>query len=199
LNNEDIHTETAEKIFSVSEENVTMDMRRKAKEINFGIIYGMSEMGLSRNLKISRKQAQEYIENYFANFPGVKKYLNDTIYKAENEGYVQTILGRRRYIPDINSQNKMLKQASERMAVNAPIQGSSADIIKLAMININSYLEKNMGSAKLLLQIHDELVFEAPVDKTEELKKIIKDKMENVIKLSVPLKVAIKTGNNLFF
>ncbi|MFY9140555.1 MAG: DNA polymerase I [Thermacetogeniaceae bacterium] len=193
---EDIHTRTAAKIFGVAPEDVTPDLRRKAKGINFGIIYGITDYGLARDVGVSREEAALYIENYFQQYPGVKRFMEQTVIEAREKGYVQTILKRRRYLPDLLSSNRNVRAFGERTAFNTPIQGSAADIIKLAMINISREL-KGMGlRAHLLLQVHDELVFELPPEEVDILIPLVRSGMENVIELIVPLKVSIEIGHN---
>lgn len=191
----DIHTRTAMDVFGVqSAEDVTANMRRTAKAVNFGIIYGISDYGLSQSLDISRKKAAEFIDNYLRSFPGVQNFMEKVIADAKKDGFVTTILNRRRYLPDINSSNFNLRSFAERTAMNAPIQGSAADIIKKAMIDMDARLQKEGLQAKLLLQVHDELIFEAPKEEVEILQKIVPDVMENAISLSVPLKVDYSYG-----
>ena len=194
IDGEDIHTRTACELFGKKSDEITPEMRRLAKTINFGIIYGMGAFKLANTLGISRKEAQEYIDRYFTRIPGVKRYINKTIEEARRNQYVRTILGRIRYLRNINSRSPSVRQAEERMAVNTPIQGSAADIIKLAMINIHRRLRKS--DAKMLLQVHDELVFEVPDDRVESISAIIKKEMEGVIKLDVPLVADISAGKN---
>ncbi|MFH1823731.1 MAG: DNA polymerase I [Candidatus Firestonebacteria bacterium] len=195
-NDEDIHTRTAMEIFSISKEMVDSEKRRVAKTVNFGIIYGMTPFGLAKELKISKDIAKQYIENYFLKYPGVKMYMIGAIEKARKLGYVETILNRRRYIPEINSKNKMVRGFAEREAINMPIQGSASDIIKLAMINIHKTIKKENLSSRMILQVHDELIFECVLKELNSLKEIIKETMENAVKLKVPLKIDIKTGDN---
>lgn len=197
-NNMDIHTKTAMDIFNVEKENVTANMRRQAKAVNFGIVYGISDYGLSQNLNISRKEAKEFIDKYFSLFSGVKKYMNEIVGIAKESGYVSTLLNRRRYLPDINSRNFNIRSFAERTAMNTPIQGTAADIIKLAMIKVNKELEKQKLSSKLKLQVHDELIFEVPPGELEKMKKIIPEIMENAIKLDVPLKVDVNIGKTWY-
>lgn len=194
--NEDIHTQTAKKIFQADEDSVTSDMRRKAKEINFGIIYGMSEFGLAERLKIKKGAAGEYIQNYFSSYPGVKKYIEKTLEFALKNGFVCTILGRRRLLPDIGSRNFALKKAAERMAVNATIQGSSADIIKVAMLKLEKVLRGKYPSCKLLLQVHDELILEAPHETAGGVSELTKEIMSSAVELCIPLKVDTKIGSS---
>ncbi len=192
----DIHTATASKIYGVPPEMVTKEMRRNAKMVNFGIIYGISAFGLAERLGIPRSEAASIIKNYFEQYPGVKAYMEKSIAFAREHGYVETILGRRRYLPDINSANSVVRGYAERNAINAPIQGSSADMIKIAMINIYRELEQNNMKTKMILQVHDELVFDLHREESDEVQKIVKDKMVNAIKLDVPVVVDMKTGKN---
>lgn len=190
----DIHTRTAMDVFNVSAEEVDSNMRRVAKAVNFGIIYGISDYGLSQNLDITRKDAAKFIENYLASFPGVKGYMDSIIENAKKDGYVTTIMKRRRYLPEINSSNFNLRSFAERTAMNTPIQGSAADIIKKAMIDMDARLEQENMQAKLLLQVHDELIFEAPIEEIAKLEKIVPEVMEQAIQLNVPLKVEYAFG-----
>ena len=194
----DIHTRTAMDVFNVPAEEVTSNMRRAAKAVNFGIVYGISDYGLSQNLDITRKEAATFIDNYLASFPGVKAYMDTIIQDAKRDGYVSTILNRRRYLPDITSSNFNLRSFAERTAMNTPIQGSAADIIKKAMIDMAARLEAEGLQAKLLLQVHDELIFEAPKEEIEILERIVPEVMENAIQLSVPLKVDFSYGNTWY-
>lgn len=194
----DIHTKTAMDVFHVSEEEVTANMRRQAKAVNFGIIYGISDFGLSQNLGITRKEAGKFIDQYLKSFPGVKKYMDDIIVTAREKGYVTTLLNRRRYLPDITSRNFNIRSFAERTAMNTPIQGSAADIIKKAMIDMAERLKKEQLQTRLLLQVHDELIFEAPESEIEILKQIVPDVMENAVKLDVPLKVDYAYGPTWF-
>ena len=190
----DVHAKTASLIFGTEIHAVTADMRRIAKTINFGVMYGMSAFRLSNSLRISRTQAKEFIDAYFAMYSGVSKFMRDVCTRAEKTGSVQTIMGRRRFMPAINSKNKIEKAAAERIAVNTPIQGSAADIVKKAMIEVDAALLKQKHKARILLQVHDELILECSEDETEEVKALVKEKMENVITLSVPLRVSIESG-----
>ncbi len=191
----DIHTRTAMNVFGVNTpEEVTSNMRRTAKAVNFGIIYGISDYGLSQSLDITRKKAAVFIENYLASFPGVKGYMDSIVAEAKKQGYVTTILNRRRYLPEINSSNFNLRSFAERTAMNTPIQGSAADIIKKAMIDMDARLKKEGLQAKLLLQVHDELIFEAPQEEVEILERIVPEVMEHAIELKVPLKVDFSYG-----
>ena len=193
---QDVHAITAAKIFDIPLEEVTADQRRIAKTANFGIMYGISSFGLSQRLKIGRGEAKKIIEDYFANFPAISSYIEDTLTAARENGYVETIFGRRRYLPDINSKNGTVRALAERNAINAPIQGTSADIIKLAMINVDRRLKKEGFVSRMVLQIHDELVFDAVKDEVERLEAIVCEEMENVIELSIPLTVECNHGNN---
>ena len=195
-NNEDIHQSTASKVFQIEKDEVSREQRSQAKMVNFGIIYGISAFGLSQRLNIKRSKAKEIIDSYFFQYPKVKEYMERSIEIAREKGYVETIMGRKRILKDINSRNAIVRGYSERNAINAPIQGSAADIIKLSMIEVqNSLLAKNLKS-KMLLQVHDELVFDAHKEELVSLKSIIKEKMEKIIQISVPLEVDIGTGVN---
>lgn len=193
---EDIHAATASQVFGVPPSAVTKEMRRLAKTINFGVIYGMSEYGLEQATELSREEAALFIKSYFEKYSGVKEYLDRTKKEAAEKGYVQTILGRRRYIPEINSTNAQVRMAAERMAINMPVQGTSADIIKVAMIQLQHEMDKQGLEAMMILQVHDELLFELPRNEEEKLKELVLQIMPNAIKLSVPLKVDIKTGKS---
>ncbi len=192
----DIHAETAAKIFKVKREEVSADMRRKAKTANFGIIYGISAFGLSQRLAIPRKEAKELIDGYFESFPAVKDYMDSAIEKAKEKGYVETLFGRRRYLNDINSRNATVRGFAERNAINAPLQGTAADIIKMAMLRIDELIRSKKYQSAMVLQVHDELIFDVLNDELEELKKQVKDLMEGVINLDVPLTVEMGTGDN---
>ncbi len=193
---EDIHRRTAAQIFDVEPEFVTLDMRRVAKTVNFGIIYGMSAYGLAKELGISRKEAKRFIDTYFERYPGVKKFMGWIIEKAKRQGFVETILGRRRYIKEINSRNRIIRQFAERTAINTPIQGSAADIIKLAMLKVAERFREQGPETRLLLQVHDELVAECPEARKESTAHVLKETMEGVVDLMVPLKVAVGWGKN---
>jgi len=195
-NDEDIHAHTASGIFGIDQNIISEQMRRMAKVINFGIIYGMSSYGLARNLGVGREEAEKYINNYFFRYQGVKKYIEREKEEARKKGYVVTLLNRRRYLEGINSKDKNIREFNERIAINAPIQGSAADLIKLAMIKIDESFKKERFKSRLLLQIHDELIFEIYQTELEKAKSIIKEIMEHSLELSVPIKVNLKTGNN---
>jgi len=198
LNGADIHQSTAANVFGVELAEVTSDMRSAAKAVNFGIVYGISDYGLSQNLNITRKEAAEFIEKYLQNFPGVKTYMDESIAEAKKNGYVTTLMNRRRYLPEITSSNFNLRSFAERTAMNTPIQGSAADIIKQAMIDIAKRLEDEGMQSRMLLQVHDELIFEAPEDELEKLKVIVPEVMEAAIKLDVPLKVDWAFGKSWY-
>ena len=193
---QDVHAITASKIFGIPLEEVTSDQRRIAKTANFGIMYGISSFGLSQRLKIGRGEAKKIIEDYFANFPAISSYIEDTLTAARENGYVETIFGRKRYLPDINSRNATVRALAERNAINAPIQGTSADIIKLAMIKTDRRIRQEGLQSRMILQIHDELVFDTIPDEVERLEAIVREEMENVIELSIPLTVECNHGHN---
>ena len=195
-NKEDIHKSTAAKVFNVPLQEVTKEQRSNAKTVNFGIIYGVSAFGLSNQTSLSRKESAELIDAYYATYPKLKSYMSNQVDFARENGYVQTVLGRRRYLKDINSANMMVKSGAERNAVNAPIQGSAADIIKIAMINIHKKLTSENWKSKMLLQVHDELVFDVHNSELEKIQPIIKHEMENAFLLDVPLEVEIGVGRN---
>jgi DNA polymerase-1 len=192
----DIHRSTASLIYGLDEQDITDAMREVAKRVNFGIIYGLTSYGLSRDLGIPVDQAQGFIDAYFLRYPKVKQYIQEQILKAQKNGFVTTLLERRRYIPEINNKNQGIRQFAERQAVNTPIQGSASDLIKLAMIKIHQQLGTGKLKAKMILQIHDELVFDVTQQELKELAGLVKDRMENVLKLDVPIKVDIKFGQN---
>ncbi|MBU5427246.1 DNA polymerase I [Tissierella pigra] len=196
--NEDIHTKTASEVFNVPREEVTSLMRSNAKAVNFGIIYGISDFGLSRDLNISRKEAKEYIDNYLRNYEKVKEYMENIVELGKANGYVETILHRRRYIPELKAKNFNIKSFGERIAMNTPIQGSAADIIKVAMVKVYNELKNRNLKSKLILQIHDELIIEADKEEVEEVKELMKSIMESCIKLDVPLIVDLETGDSWY-
>ena len=198
INDDDIHTITASQVFGVPDFLVTDDMRSRAKTVNFGIIYGQSEFSLAGELKISRKEAKEYIDNYFAHYSGVKNYMDETIENAKKTGFVTTLLGRRRYIPELSAKNFNLRSFGERAAMNTPIQGTAADIIKIAMVKVNRALARKCPDARLILQVHDELICEVPSESAELAAAILKEEMENAVKLSVPLRADVKIGKSWF-
>ena len=192
----DVHAITASKIFRIALEDVSSDQRRIAKTANFGIMYGISAFGLAQRLKISRADAKKIIEDYFANFPTISSYIDKAIASAREKGYAETLFGRRRYLPDITSKNNTVRSLAERNAINAPIQGTAADIIKKAMINVSKRLEASGMQSRMVLQVHDELVFDALLSEAEELKRTVTEEMENVIQLSIPLTVDCNYGKN---
>ncbi|MDO8992053.1 MAG: DNA polymerase I [Daejeonella sp.] len=196
VNGLDIHTATAAKVYGIALEEVNSTQRRNAKAVNFGIIYGQSAFGLSQNLGIPRKEAAEIIENYFNTYPNIKKYMNDTMNFARENGYVETIMGRRRYLRDINSANQTVRGFAERNAINAPIQGSAADMIKIAMIRIHQDIKDHKLGSKMTMQVHDELVFDVLINETEIMKGIITERMKNAIKMEVPILVEVGEGRN---
>lgn len=196
LKDQDIHTITASKIYNIDPDNVSRNQRSNAKTVNFGIIYGVSAFGLSQQTELTRMESKVMIENYFKNYPKLKNYMSEQIEFARNQGYVQTMMGRRRYLPNINSQNNMLRSSAERNAINAPIQGTAADIIKIAMININNKLKNQSLKSKMILQVHDELVFDVFKSEKDIVSRIVKDTMESAVNLLVPLKVDMEFGEN---
>ena len=195
---EDIHTRTAAEVLGIAPDKVTPEQRRRAKAVNFGIVYGISDYGLSRDLGISRKEAQEYIDLYYSRYPQVAEWHTVLLEQARKDGYVSTIFGRRRYLPDLNSRNYNLRSFAERMAMNAPIQGSAADIIKIAMIHLAKEIQKQNLASRMLLQVHDELIFDMASEEQELLPQLVVDQMEHAAVLSVPLVVDLKTGHNWY-
>jgi len=195
---EDIHTKTASEVFNVPKEEVTPLLRSRAKAVNFGIIYGISDYGLSKDLNISRKEAKTYIDSYLNNYEMVKKYMRDIVEKGKNDGYVETIMNRRRYVPELKSKNFSVRGFGERVAMNTPIQGSAADIIKIAMVNVYNELKRRNLKSKLILQVHDELIIQAHKEEADMVVDLVKYIMENSVKLSVPLKVDIKVGDSWY-
>ncbi|SHJ01505.1 DNA polymerase I [Dethiosulfatibacter aminovorans DSM 17477] len=198
INNEDIHRKTAAQVFHVEEDEVTSIMRSRAKAVNFGIVYGISDYGLSRDLDIPRKESKEYIENYLNFFGGVKDYMDNIVKQGKKDGYVDTIFGRRRYIPELNSRNFNIRALGERLALNTPVQGTAADIIKKAMINVYFRLKENNMKSRLILQIHDELIIEAVEEELEDVKLILKNEMEKAAELKVPLTVDMNIGDTWY-
>ena len=197
-NNLDIHKITASQVFGMPENMVTPLMRSRAKAVNFGIVYGISAFSLAKDIGVSRKNAQNYIDNYLAHYSGVEKYMNQTIEKAKENKFAETIFGRKRYLPELSSSNFNLRSFGERVARNMPIQGSAADIIKIAMINVNRRLKTENLKAKLILQVHDELIVEAPETEAKVVSKILKFEMENAAKLKVPLVADANIGNTWY-
>jgi DNA polymerase-1 len=196
--NMDIHTKTAMDVFGVAEDQVDRNMRRSAKAVNFGIVYGISDYGLSQNLDITRAEAARFIEQYFAVFRGVRQYMDTIVQQARKDGYVTTLLHRRRYLPEINASNYNLRSFAERTAMNTPIQGTAADIIKLAMVQISERLAKDKLRSRMLLQVHDELVFEVPPEEMETMQHLVPEVMNNALPLNVPLKVDVEYGKNWY-
>ena len=197
-NDIDIHTQTACDVFGIKAEDVTKEMRRRAKTVNFGIVYGISDFGLSEQLGISRREAHSFIESYYKSYPGIKSYMDSVVASCEEKGYVSTLCGRRREIPEIKDKNRNVKEFGKRAAMNAPIQGSAADLIKIAMINISGKLKEGGYRSKMILQVHDELIFDVPGDELEAVKKIVTDEMTTAMKLDVPLTVECSAGSNWF-
>ena len=198
MNNEDIHRRTASEVFGVPMEEVTKEMRRNAKAVNFGIIYGQTDYGLSKELGISRGEAKAYIDSYFARYSGVKQWIDQAIQDARVSGISTTMMGRKRYIKDINSKNFNLRSFAERTAVNTPIQGSAADIIKLAMLRVQDKLAEKKFTAKMILQVHDELIFEVPPQEIAGLIVVLRECMEHAVDLEVPLKIDVNVGFDWF-
>jgi DNA polymerase-1 len=195
-NAQDVHRATASEVFGVPLAQVSQDQRRSAKAINFGLIYGMSAFGLAKQLHIGRKDAQRYIDVYFARYPGVKRYMDETRSLAYEQGYVSTLCGRRLYLPDIRSGDRVRRQGAERTAINAPMQGTAADIIKMAMVQVDNYLHRENINARIIMQVHDELVFEVEESIVDNLKPELCSLMSGVINLDVPLLVEAGVGNN---
>ena len=196
--NQDIHRSTASKVFHVPFDEVTDLQRRNAKAVNFGIIYGMSSFGLSQDLSISRREAKEYIERYFASYPTIKTFIDGLVSDAKEKGYSLTMYNRRREIPEIKSSNFMQRSFGERVAMNSPIQGMAADIIKIAMIRVKQRLEREQLKSKLILQVHDELLIEAAADEEEYVKTLLAEEMRHAADLAVTLEVDVKSGRNWF-
>ena len=197
-NNEDIHRQAASKVFKTPIDEVTKEQRSSAKAVNFGIVYGISDFGLGEQLGISRKMAKQYIEEYLEEYAGIKKYMDEVTEIAKNKGYVETLFHRRRYIPELKSKNYNVRQFGMRAAMNTPIQGTAADIMKIAMINVYNRLTKEKLDAKIVLQVHDEMMIEAAIEEAEKVKEILKYEMENAVKLSVPLIAEVSEANNWY-
>ena len=198
INDEDIHTRVAADIHGIAMEDVTKNMRKTAKAVIFGIVYGISGFGLGENLEISPKEAKMFIDKYYELYPGVKNYMDNVIKEAKEKGYVRTLFNRKRVIDELNSSNFMVRQSGERIALNTPIQGTSADIMKIAMVEIYKKMKDKELKSKMLLQVHDELIFDCSNDEKEELEKIVKDTMENCVKLAVPFKVSSDYGTDWY-
>jgi DNA polymerase-1 len=195
-NGDDIHQYTAGLMFDVPPKDVDAQMRYAAKRVNFGIIYGISAFGLAKDLNVPAKKAQEFIDRYFQRYPKVKKFMDDQIVLAHDLGFVTSLLGRRRYLPDIHSQNAMIRNFAQRQAINAPMQATAADMIKLAMVNIVRHIVRKGYQSRMILTVHDELVFDVPQDELLPMARLVKDGMENVINISVPIVASVKAGNN---
>jgi DNA polymerase-1 len=194
----DIHTVTASQVFAVPQEQVTALMRRHAKAVNFGIVYGISEFSLAEDIGVSRYEAKDYIESYLANYRGVKAYMGQVVADAREKGYTETLYGRKRYIPELKSSNFNVRSGAERIALNTPIQGSAADLIKLAMIRVDQALAENFPEAKLILQVHDELIVECPEAIADAVAQLVSDQMQQVAALSVPLLAEAKWGHSWY-
>ena len=197
-NEEDIHKQVASKVFNVSMEEVTKQMRTNAKAVNFGIVYGISDFGLAEQLGIQKKEAKQYIQQYLEKYNGIKTFMENIIEEAKEKGYVETLFKRRRYVPELASSNYLVRQFGSRVAMNTPIQGTAADIIKIAMVHVYQSLKENNLKSKLVLQVHDELLIETYEDEEEKVKNILKSCMENAIKLKVPLNAEIEKGKNWY-
>ena len=195
---EDIHAATAEKIFRLPHGEVSPELRRRAKTINFGIIYGMSAFGLAKDLNCSTEEAQAYISAYFATHPEVKEYMDENVRRAKEDGFVTTILGRKRFIPELKAGSYNQRAFGERAAMNMPLQGSAADIIKIAMLRVADRLKREKLTAKLVLQVHDELILDTPEEETEAAKTLLKEEMENALTLNVPLIAEVSTGKSWY-
>jgi DNA polymerase-1 len=195
---QDIHTICASQVFKVPVENVSKQLRSRAKAVNFGIVYGISDFGLAEQIDIKRKEAKEYIDQYLETYSGIDKFMKDIVEDAKQKGYVETEYGRRRYIPELSSKNYMIRKFGERAAMNTPIQGTAADIMKIAMIKVYKELKERNLKSKIVLQIHDELLIETVQEEKEEVYEILKTSMENAAKLSIPLKVEVSEGKSWF-
>lgn len=196
--NQDIHRRTASQVFGVPFDEVSPVMRTRAKAVNFGIVYGIGAYSLAQDLKITRKEADDYIKGYLKHYPKVDKYMKDIVEQARRDGYVSTLYNRRRYLPELKASNKVTQAFGERVARNAPIQGTAADIIKIAMVNVYKRLKKEGLKSKLILQVHDELIVEAKKDEKEAVEKIIREEMQNAVTLSVPLPVDLNSGHSWY-
>lgn len=195
---EDIHKQVASKVFGVPIDEVTKQMRTSAKAVNFGIVYGISDFGLAEQIGVTKKEAKQYIEQYLEKYSGIKNFMENIVEETKQTGYVETLFKRRRYVPELSSNNYMIRQFGSRVSMNTPIQGTAADIIKIAMIHVYQSLKENKLKSKLVLQVHDELLIETYKEETEKVKKILKTCMENVIKLKVPLNVEIEEGKSWY-
>ena len=195
---EDIHRLTASQVFHTPYDEVTPQQRSNAKAVNFGIVYGISSFGLGQDLNISRKEAEEYINRYFETYPKIKQYLDSLVEEAKSKGYVTTLFGRRRPVPEIASSNFMQRSFGERIAMNSPVQGTAADIMKIAMIRVDARLKKDNSKAKIVLQVHDELLIDTPENEVEYVKRILQEEMEAAADISVPLEVSVSTGSDWY-
>ena len=198
INGEDIHRQAASKVFNTPIDEVTKEQRSNAKAVNFGIVYGISDFGLGEQLHISRKKAKQYIDQYLEMYSGIKKFMEDIVESAKEKGYVETEFKRRRYIPELKSNNYMVRQFGQRVAMNTPIQGTAADIMKIAMINVMKELKSRNMKSKIVLQVHDEMMIETALEEVDEVKDILKEKMENAIKLRVPLIAEVSEATNWY-
>ena len=198
INGEDIHKQAASKVFNIPIDEVTKEQRSSAKAVNFGIVYGISDFGLGEQLGISRKKAKQYIDQYLEQYSGIKEFMNDVVEKAKETGYVETLFKRRRYIPELKSNNYMVRQFGQRAAMNTPIQGTAADIMKIAMINVLKELKNRNMKSKIVLQVHDEMMIEATLDEVDEVKDLLKKCMESAIKLNVPLIAEVSEATNWY-
>ena len=193
---QDVHARTAAEVFGLPLDEVSSQQRSKAKAVNFGIVYGISDFGLANQLQVSRKEAAGYIESYFARYTGVKKYMEDIVAKAREQGYVSTLMGRRRYLPDIRHSNFNLRSFAERTAINTPIQGTAADIMKKAMIDVQHALEAAQLKSRILLQVHDELVLEVTEDEKDKVAALVQEAMQNAVQMEIPLLAEVNFGKN---
>ena len=198
INGEDIHRQAASKVFNIPIDEVTKEQRSNAKAVNFGIVYGISDFGLGEQLHISRKKAKQYIDQYLEMYSGIKKFMENIVESAKEKGYVETEFKRRRYIPELKSNNYMVRQFGQRVAMNTPIQGTAADIMKIAMINVMKELKSRNMKSKIVLQVHDEMMIETALEEVDEVKDILKEKMENAIKLRVPLIAEVSEATNWY-
>jgi DNA polymerase-1 len=192
----DIHRKTASAVFGVPEESVNDEMRKRAKAVNFGIVYGISGFSLAKDIGITTAEASKYIKNYMMNYPSIELYLERVVADAKENGYTETLMGRRRYIPELNAANGMLRQFGKRVAMNAPIQGAAADVMKLAMIKVYDRLLREEPEAKIVMQVHDELIVEAPEERADAVCRIVREEMEGAVKLNIPLTVDVTVGKN---
>ena len=197
-NDEDIHAQAASRVFGVPLEEVTKELRSKAKAVNFGIVYGISDFGLAGQIHSSRKEAKQYIEQYLEKYNGIKKFMDDVVEEAKEKGFIETMYKRRRYIPELKSKNYMVRKFGDRVAMNTPIQGPAADIMKIAMINVFKKLKEEGLNSKIVLQVHDELLIETDIVEKDKVKEILVGCMENAAKLLVPLKVEVEEGENWY-